>query len=215
VRSAVTEEPAQSANQAVRVGAFLKKLLHEFFDGFSLERFEPALLIHSAHRFEERADLNVTSSDRRFRELAFFAEMPHVRIKKPPIGLDNPFWFRRREDFDLNQVIKEVLESAKSGLPGRIIYADRLRMSEIEFEKRIDVRLGKLCTARNTLLQQKSVELAAFTQNEAPSGLSIASGLEVSGKAVKMWPEEAASEIDQSAFVFVPMFERKIRCVLV
>ena len=139
--------------------------------------------------------------------------MPHVRIKEPAIGCDNPFWLHRREDFDLNQVIEEVLESAKSGLPGRITYAGRLRMGEIEFEERIDVRLGKLCAARDTLLQQEGVELAAFAQNGSRSVLSIASGLEVGGKAVKVWPQVAAPEIDQSAFVFVPIFEHRIGCV--
>ena len=152
MRSAVTEEPAQSAHQAVRVGTFLAKLLYEFFDGFSLERLEPAPLIHSAHRFEKRADLNITSSDRRFRKLAFCAEMPQVRIKEPAVGLDNPFWLRRREDFDLNQVLEKVFERTKSGLSGAITFPARLDMGEIEFEERIDVRLRKLSATSDALL---------------------------------------------------------------
>jgi hypothetical protein len=135
--------------------------------------------------------------------------MPHVGIKEPAIGLGNSFWFRRREDFDLNQIIKEVFESAQSGLPGRVTCAGRLRMREIEFEERIDVRLGKLSTAGDTLFQQEGVELAAFAEHGSRSVLCVASGLEVSGKAVKVGSQETAPEIDQSAFVFVPIFEHK------
>lgn len=171
--------------------------------------------MYLAHRFKERAELGVTPSDRLFRELAFRAEMPQVRIKEPAIGLDNPFWLRRREDFDLNQVIKEVLESAQSGLPWAIAFPVRLDMGEIEFEKRIDVRLRELSATSDALLDEKSVELAAFAQDGSCAGLGIASGLEVSGQAVKVWTQGAASEIDQSAFIFVPIFEHKTGCVLV
>lgn len=110
-------------------------------------------------------------------------------------------------------VIKEVLESAKSGLPGRITHAGRLRMSEIEFEERINVRLRKLRTARDALLQQKGVELTTFAKNGSRSVLSIAPGLEIGGKTVKVWTQKAAPEVNQGAFVFVPIFEHKIRCV--
>ena len=63
--------------------------------------------------------------------------------------------------------------------------------------------------ARNTLLQQERVELAAFAKNASRSVFSIASGLEISSKTVKVRPQEAAPEIDQSAFVFMPIFEHK------
>jgi hypothetical protein len=61
--------------------------------------------------------------------------MTHVGIKEPAIGFNDPFWLRWREDFDLDQVIKEVLESATRGLSGRITFPGRLGMGEIEFEE--------------------------------------------------------------------------------
>ena len=112
--------------------------------------------------------------------------MSHVRIQQPAIGFDNPFWLRPREDIDLNQAIKEVLESAKSALPGRITHADGLRMGEIEFEKRINVCLGKLGAVRDMLIHQEGVELARAAQDASARAQTVASCLKVSGEAVEV-----------------------------
>ena len=82
-------------------------------------------------------------------------------------------------------------------------------MGEIESEESIDVRSGKQCTARDALLKQKGVELAALAKNRSGDMARVSSGLEVSGEAIKMRSEQATTEIDQCAFFFEPVFEHK------
>ena len=46
--------------------------------------------------------------DRDFGELALDSEITGVGLQEPVKGLDDPFWFRWLQDFDLNQVIEKV-----------------------------------------------------------------------------------------------------------
>ena len=82
-------------------------------------------------------------------------------------------------------------------------------MGEIGIHKSVDVGLAQLVKARNVLLQQEAIELATFGEHFTTKGVRVAPGLEVSGEAVEMRPEQSASEIDQGPFFFEPVFEHK------
>ena len=82
-------------------------------------------------------------------------------------------------------------------------------MGEIASQKNVDVGLAQLARARDSLLQKEAIELATFGEHFTTKGVRVAPGLEVSGEAVEMRPEQSASEIDQGPFFFEPVFEHK------
>lgn len=147
--------------------------------------------------------------DRLRRKLAIAQEVARVWFHNPTVGFDDALGFWWGHQFDLDQIVEKVFERAARHSYGGITLGWIWEMGEIGIQKSVDVGLAQLIKARNVLLQQEAIELATFGEHFTTKGVRVAPGLEVSGEAVEMRPEQSASEIDQGPFFFEPIFEHK------
>jgi len=114
--------------------------------------------------------------------------------------------------FDFGQVTEQQLQHASRHDPGRVIRASSSRIDEIDIQKRFGERIGDLSASGDSAFDQKCVELATLAQNSFAPITGISLGFEISGKAIEVRTERAASEVNERAFFFVPVFEHKNGC---
>jgi len=153
--------------------------------------------------------VNAAPFDRHLGELALDSEMTCVGFQKPVKGFYDPFCLRWCQDFDLDQVIEEMLDRTPRRLTGRIAAGWVREMGEIGSQKSAEMGLTQLVTAGDALLQKEAIELATLGKQFTARVVSVAFGLEVGRESVEMRSEEAAAEIDQGSFLFEPEFEHK------
>ena len=135
--------------------------------------------------------------------------MTEVRQQQPVERFDDSLRLGEREHFDLDQVVEETLDGSSHRSYGGIAIHRVRHMSVVSAEEGFRVGRAQLVAALDVLLQQIAVELATLGEQFTTSVASIPFGLEISGEAVKMDPEQATPEINQSAFFFIPVFKHK------
>jgi hypothetical protein len=187
----------------------LEQALYQALDDLGVQSLEPPALNPPSNEFEQRADLSMATFDRLRRKLIIAQEVARVRFHNPTVGFDDALGFWWGHQFDLDQIVEKVFERAARDSYGGITLGWIWEMGEIGIQKSIDMGLAQLIKARHALLQQEAVELATFGEHFTTKGVRVALGLEVSGEAVEMRPEQSASEIDQGPFFFEPVFEHK------
>ncbi len=157
--------------------------------------------------------MDATSFDCALRKVAIDPEMTKVGQQKPVEGFADPLWFWRLQHSDLNQVVEETLDRTPHRSSGGIATNGVVHMSVVSLQESFDVSRTQLITARDALLQQKAIELAALAKDLLGVIVGISTILEESGKAIKMRTYRATPEINQGAFFFVPIFEHRLRRV--
>jgi len=131
------------------------------------------------------------------------------RIKEPGIWLQDWFGVWWREGLDLNEVSEQMLERAPRLLLGITSETSLEWTGVTRFHEGIDKRLREFLAARNPVLNQEGVEQAALAQNITTARPSVSFGSQMSGKAIEIWPQRATPEVNEGAFLLVPVLKHK------
>src|SRR5215212_2046935 len=175
-------------------------------DHLRSQTFEAMTLRRSSERIEERPHLCSRSLECHGRELMLGLKMLKVGIEQPVIGFFDPCHWRWFHHFSFDQITKQQLQDASRHIPGRVICTSRSRVEEINLQKGIDEQIRDLLASGDSAFDQKRVELATLAQNLSAPFSRISLRLQISGKAIEVRTERAASEVDERALFFVPVF---------